>query len=103
MGIQIEFNTELALRKYGTPGRLEAECLPSHLKEGEGYEFLKEGQRNYLFDREIPLVETKGNGRFSKRLASVRILAARHHLRNEKVWTDGIYAVCKVYHSKEGR
>ena len=46
MGIKVEFNSDLALRKFGTPGRLEDECLPEKLEAGKIYEFYKK-------DREI--------------------------------------------------
>ena len=61
MGIQIEFNPDLALRAFGTPNRLKGECLPEKLEQGETYPFLKKGQRNYWFEGEVPLLETKGN------------------------------------------
>ena len=47
MGIQVEFNPDLALRGFGTKGRLEVECLPERLEAGKLCRFLKRGQRNY--------------------------------------------------------
>ncbi|GAJ12341.1 unnamed protein product, partial [marine sediment metagenome] len=73
MGIQIEFNPDLALRKFGTPGRLEEECLPKTLIVGEMHQFLKKGQRVYWLEGEIPLLETKGNQQLSRPLASIQI------------------------------
>lgn len=43
MGTQVEFNWILALRKFGTPGRTEDECLPEKLEVGKICNFLKEG------------------------------------------------------------
>ena len=43
MGIQIEFNPDLALRKFGTEGREINECLPEKLEIGKVYNFLKQG------------------------------------------------------------
>ncbi|MDD5192129.1 MAG: hypothetical protein PHH54_00870 [Candidatus Nanoarchaeia archaeon] len=97
MGIQIEFNPDLALRKFGTKGRLEDECLPKNIEAGKFYDFLKEGQRNYWFFGEIPLVETKGNGELSRPLASITIQRAIHLLKNGKMYTKGIYKVNEVY------
>lgn len=97
MGIQIEFNPDLALRAFETKGRLPEECLPERLKEGEAYKFLKEGQRNYWFDGEIPLLITTGNANLSRPLASIIILNANHHKRDGKMYTEGSYLVKKVF------
>jgi len=66
MGIQIEFNPDLALREYGTPNRLKNECLPTKLEIEKDYSFLKKGQRNYWLNGEIPLLETKGKYKLIK-------------------------------------
>ncbi len=50
MGIQVEFNPDLALRAFGTEGREWEECLPEELIRGEVYLFLKKGQRNYWLE-----------------------------------------------------
>lgn len=91
MGIKIEFNPDLALRKFGTQGRLEQECLPEKLEEGKTYEFLKKGQRNYWLEGEIPLLETKGNEQLSGPLASIIILYATHFKKNKEIYTKGKY------------
>ncbi|MDP7324255.1 MAG: hypothetical protein QF632_05845, partial [Candidatus Woesearchaeota archaeon] len=60
MGINIEFNPDLALRnieEFKKGGRKEKECVPEQLEVGKTYPFLKKGQRNYWFDGEFPLVE----------------------------------------------
>ena len=62
MCIQVEFNPDLALRhinEFEAGRRKEAECIPATLQEGEAYLFLKQGQRNYWLEGEIPLLETK--------------------------------------------
>lgn len=97
MGIKVEFNPDLALRKYRTPNRLEEECLPEEIFKGEIYEFLKEGQRNYWLDGELPLVETKGNEQLSRPLASIIILEATHFKKEGKTYTRGLYQVKEVY------
>src|SRR3990167_5091779 len=56
MGIKIEFNPDFALRPYNTSGRLPEECLPERLEEEKIYCFLKEGQRNYWLEGEVPLI-----------------------------------------------
>ncbi len=101
MGIQVEFNPDLALRKYRTLKRLEEECLPENIEAGKVHQFLKEGQRNYWLAGEIPLLETKGHQNLSCPLASIRILSATHFLREGKVFTKGRYQVIEVYYIKD--
>lgn len=100
MGIKVEFNPDLALRAFRTPGRLEAECLPKKLIRGQTYHFLKEGQRNYWLEGEVPLLETKGNQQLSRPLASINILEATHFLVDNKPYTRGIYRINQVYDTK---
>jgi hypothetical protein len=104
MGIQIEFNPGLALRKFGTEGRAKEECVPERLKKGIVYDFLKKGQRNYyisdnpLWDfGEIPLMLTEGGEKLSRPVASVKILEATHFLKNGEVWTRGKFKVIEVF------
>lgn len=100
MGIQVEFNPDLALRNivdYQNGNRLEEECIPKQLGVGGVYSFLKNGQRNYWLEGEIPLLETKGGGRLSKPLASIQILEATHHILEGNIWTKGKYIVREVY------
>jgi len=37
MGIQVEFNPDLALRAYRTENRIKDECLPEKLEAGHEY------------------------------------------------------------------
>jgi len=98
MGIQIEFNPDLALRKFNTPGRRPEECLPKILEVSRVYDFLKSGQRNYWLEGEIPLLETKGNQQLSRPLASVKIVEAKHFIGDDGlVWTKGKFRVLKVF------
>ena len=97
MGIQIEFNPDLALRAFGTPNRLEEECLPKNLIVGYVHKFQKNGQRIYWFEGEIPLLETKGNQQLSRPLASVIIREATHLRVSGKVYTTGLYEIKEVY------
>lgn len=97
MGIRVEFNPDLALRKFNTAGRLEEECLPETLNAGKSHNFLKEGQRNYWLEGEITLLETKGNQQLSGPLASIRILEATHFMKDNKPYTRGIYQITEVY------
>lgn len=96
MGIQIEFNPDLALRKFGTSGRLEEECLPEIFEEGKIYNFLKKGQRNYWLNGEIPLLETKGNEQLSDPIASIIILEATHFKKDNEIYTRGEYKLIRV-------
>ncbi len=98
MGIEIEFNPDLALRAYGTNDRAEQECLPEKLEVGMHYEFMKKGQRNYWLKGEIPLVETNGNGVFSRPLASILIINKTHEILGDgEIYTKGDYQVKEVF------
>ena len=100
MGIQVEFNPDLALRsieEFKKGNREKEECIPENLEEGKIYPFLKKDQRNYWLEGEIPLVETKGNQVLSKPLASVIILEATHFLENQKLYTKGKYKVIEIF------
>lgn len=100
MGIQVEFNPDLALRHLSEfyAGRREREeCLPEKLLVGEVYDFLKKDQRNYWFGGEIPLLETKGDAQLSKPLASVIIEEATHFNRDGVIYTRGKYRVTEVF------
>ena len=105
MGIQVEFNPDLALRKFGTKGRRLEECLPRTLTEGHTYDFLKQGQRNYWIEGEIPLLETKGNQELSRPLASIKIMESTHKLdlKTGKPITVGQYYVFEVYDTKDSK
>lgn len=95
----VEFNPDLALRNISEnkEGRRKIEeCIPELLKEGEVYHFLKEGQRFYWLEGELPLLETKGMGNLSKPKASVIILEVTHFKDNGKTYTKGRYNVVKI-------
>ncbi len=99
MGIQVEFNPDLALRdirEYKEGRRTLEECIPELLEAGKSYHFLKKGQRNYWFFGEIPLVQTAGDQRLSRPLASIVILEATHFRDKRRIYTRGIYRVEKV-------
>ncbi len=100
MGIQVEYNPDLALRnleEFKNGARKKEECIPESLKAGQTYEFLKKGQRNYWIEGEIPLLETKGNQQLSKPLASIVILEATHLILGGLPWTKGRYRVVEVF------
>lgn len=100
MGIQIEFNPDLALRdstEYKTGKRREAECIPERMEAGKQYPFLKKGQRVYWFYGELPLLETKGNEELSRPRASIRVMEATHFLVDDELWTKGLYEVIEVF------
>ena len=102
MGIQVEFNPDLALRrKEDFPNRLDDECIPEDLQVGERYKFLKRGQRNYWLAGEIPLLETKGNQELSRPLASIKIIEVIHFVKDGEVWTKGVYEVVTVFNDNE--
>lgn len=104
MGIQVEFNPDLALRNIAeaTTGKRDVrECIPGAIRPGGVYNFLKKGQRNYWLLGEIPLVETKGNQELSRPLASIYILEATHFTQDGEVWTCGRYQVIDVFTDDE--
>jgi hypothetical protein len=90
MGIKVEFNPDLCLREFGTEGRDLAECVPPVMTTGTFFQFLKEGQRCFWFEGPVDLRITKGNGNFGDPIAQVRIINASHHIRDGKVWTEGL-------------
>lgn len=104
MGIQVEFNPDLALRnisEYKKGNRKREECIPPNLQIKKIYSFLKKGQRNYWLFGEIPLMETKGNEILSRPKASIIILEATHFLKNGEVCTKGKYKVTAVFQDNE--
>jgi hypothetical protein len=113
MGIQVEFNPDLALRdifEYKSGKRKKEECIPSPLKKGKVYELLKKGQRlYYLSDNkfwgkgQIPLMRTSGGEKLSRPLASVKILEATHFLEKGEVYTKGKYKVIKVFNENDSK
>ena len=88
MGIKVEFNPDLALRNISElNNRKKEECIPENLESGQVHEFLKQGQRNYWLEGEIPLLETKGNEQLSRPIASIIILECTHLLIEGKPFT----------------
>ena len=104
MGIQVEFNPDLALRnieEYKAGRRKVEECVPEPLEQGKIYDFLKKGQRNYWLEGELPLLETKGNAELSRPKASIIIIEAAHFRENSETWTRGRYRVVAVFKDSE--
>lgn len=100
MGIQTEYNPDLALRnisEFKNGNRKKEECIPENLEKGQIHDFLKKGQRNYWIEGEIPLLETKGNQQLSRPIASIVILEATHFLLNKEPYTKGKYKVVEVF------
>lgn len=104
MGIKVEYNPDLALRnisEFKKGKRKIEECIPENLEVDKSYEFLKDGQRNYWIEGEIPLLETKGNQELSRPLASIVILEVIHYLQDNKVCTKGKYKTIKILKKDE--
>jgi|TARA_Y100000310_G_scaffold344280_1_gene456192 hypothetical protein len=100
MGIQVEYNPDLALRnisEHKKGSRTLEECIPGDLKVNETYKFLKKGQRNYWLLGELPLLETKGNQDLSLPKASIVILEATHFIKDNEVYTKGEYKVMEIF------
>jgi hypothetical protein len=111
MGIQVEFNPDLALRDYKEflkGARKEEECIPERLISGKIYSFLKKGYRLYwLSDSEfwsrgeMPLCKTEGNENLSRPVASIKMLELTHFLLGGEVYTKGKYQVINVFDEKD--
>ena len=104
MSIQIEFCPDLALREFSKikeDGRKPEECIPEKIEEGNEYEFLKNGQRGYWLNGELPLLITAGNQQLSKPIASIKIIETRHFKINNEIWTSGKYKVIKKISDEE--
>lgn len=101
MGIQVEFNPDLALRdisEFKAGRRKQEECIPENLEVGKVYDFLKKEQRIYYMLGDVALIETlPGGGMFSKPRAAVKILEATHFLENGEVYTRGRYEILKIF------
>lgn len=106
MGIHVEFNPHLCLRKFeegrsAGGERITSECLPRNLERGRIYDFLKKGQRNYYLMGEVSLRITEGNGKLSRPVASVQIVEATHYLLGGEIWTRGKYEVVELYEAND--
>jgi hypothetical protein len=104
MGVAIEFNPDLALRnisEFKAGRRKIEECIPEKIQENEIYPFLKSGQRNYWLEKEIPLVETKGNCDITRPLASVKIIEETHFIENHEQFTKGKYLIAEIFNDKK--
>lgn len=100
MGIQVEFNPDLALRhisEFKLGNRKIEECIPEDLMAGKTYSFIKQGQRNYWLRGLIPLVDMQGEEALSRPKASIIILKATHFVENGILYTKGIYTVVEVF------
>lgn len=100
MGIQVEYNPDLALRnwlEYKAGRRKMEECIPKTIQAGKTYRFLKKGQRLYWLRGEIPLLETSGGQQLSRPKASIVIKWAKYFLDKEEVYTTGEFEVIEVF------
>jgi len=105
MGIQTEYNPDLALRnisEFKKGNRKKEECIPENIKAGQIYEFLKKDQRNYWLEGEIALLEIN-DGKLSKPVASIIILEVTHFLLNSQLYTKGKYKVIEVFDPNDSK
>jgi len=106
MGIEVEFNPGLALRnisEFKAGNRKEDECIPESLEKGKTYFFLKQDQRLYWLEGEIPLLETKGNQQLSRPKASVLLLEAVHFFTEGKRFTKGRYKIIEAFNPSDSK
>ncbi len=99
MGINVDFNPDLNLRNFSAceKGERKAEeCIPCILEVGKSYPFLKQGQRLYWLEGELPLRETVGNQKLSRPVASIVMKEVSHFIQNGQLYTRGTYEVKKV-------
>ena len=104
MGIKVEYNPDLALRniiEHKESKRSLEECIPEKLEVNKIYSFLKEGQRNYWLEGQVPLLETDGKQNLSRPLASIVILNVTHFIKEGRVYTKGEYTVKEIYYIKD--
>lgn len=107
MGIKLEFNPDLALRKfeeYKKGNRKIEECVPEKMEVGVEYNFLKKGQRIFWLNNDpfwsngaLPLVITEGNEKLSRPIASIKIIEVTHFLEKEEIFTKGKYKILEVF------
>jgi len=100
MSIIAEYNPDLALRnisEFKSGNREKEECIPEDLRVGKIYQFLKQGQRHYWLEGEVPLAETKGQNQLSLPIASVIILEVTHFVEKNKIYTKGKYKVVEIF------
>ena len=98
MGIQVEFNPDLALRDishHREGKRSLEECLPKLLREGATHHFKKKGQRNYYFLEPVPLLETKEINDYPP--SSRRYYSGSNSLLKRIMYTKGRYRIEKVF------
>jgi hypothetical protein len=97
MGLQVEFNSVLALREHGSIGYLGTETVPSKPEEGIDYAFLKSDHRVYPVGKLIPLVVTEGNCKFSRLVGFVKITnyAVANRVDSELIVTGGNYSLVR--------
>lgn len=98
MGIQVEYNDVLALREWGDEERAEVETIPPDLKEGDTYDYRKNGYRILPLMKAIPLVQTKGGQKFEKVVALVCIqnITVEADPMGDRIFTFGQYRVIKI-------
>jgi len=111
MGIQVDFNPDLALRDYSEfeKGNFEEEeCVPKDPQAGKVYNFLKKGQRVYWFNDnghwsqgEMPLMITEGKEQLSRPIASIKMIEATHFLKNGEPYTKGKYKIIEVFNKND--
>lgn len=92
MGLKVEFNSVLALRKSATPGFLSNECAPLQPRTGVRYSFLKKEHRVYPINTDIPLLVTKGGRDFIALVGFIKILSYTVSSElGEGIYTVGTY------------
>lgn len=103
MGIQVEYNDVLALRGQGDEERAEVETIPPDLKEGETYDYRKNGYRILPLVKAIPLVQTKGGQNFEKvvALVSIQNVIVEADPWGDRIFTSGEYRVIKILDKKQ--
>jgi len=97
MSITAEYCPELCLREFKSFNRESEECVPERLEVNQSYPFLKKGQRHFWLNGEVALRKTQGNEQLSRPIASIIILESTHFIKNQEVWTRGIFKVTEIY------
>lgn len=97
MGVPVEFNSVLALRRTDDGYRRRPEeYLPDEPKVGEEYSFRKTGQRIYQLGVPMRLVRTIGDEKSTKKVGIIAISEVRYVLEDDRVFTLGRYRILSL-------
>lgn len=101
MGVCVEFNSVLALRCTNSPKFQAEECITRYLAPNVVSRFKKKGYRVFPLEKDILLLETEGNGNFTRKVAIIKILEVTVNTGDGTINTTGLYEIVKAFPSNE--